>query len=91
MKPRLVGAFRANPIAAATSGNGGLDVDWQTMPLLYDGAEPGTEGLSVIGQYYPTRPPSPIWWAALASAGAALLLLAPGVASSALVRMRDSH
>ena len=63
--------YRTNPIAAATSPAGGTGIDWQTRSLMYDGH--GSGGLSVIGQYYPARPPSAPAWGALALlAGAAL-------------------
>ncbi len=59
--------YRLSPIAAATSPEGGTGVDWQTRSLLYDGGtEGGSGGLSVIGQYYPSRPAHPIAWGGLA-------------------------
>ncbi len=68
--------YRANPVAAATSQSGGTGLDWQTRPLMYDGH--GAGGLSVIGQYYPVRPPSAWAWGALALALGTGLALAGG-------------
>jgi hypothetical protein len=45
---------------------------------MYDGH--GAGGLSVIGQYYPTRPPSaPLWGCVAMAAGAVLALGAGGL------------
>lgn len=67
----------ANPLAAMTSPSGGLCVDFQRMPMLYDGPSPGVPGLSLIGQYYPAIPPSPFGWGApVLGIGAALVAAA---------------
>lgn len=65
--------YAASPIAAATSPAGGTGVDWQTCRLLYDGH--GAGGLSVIGQFYPTRPPAAAAWGVAALAAGAVLSL----------------
>jgi len=70
--------YAVSPIAAATSPDGGTGVDWQTRRLMYDGH--GAGGLSVIGQFYPARPPSALLWGALA--------LVAGVGLGALGRRR---
>lgn len=61
----------ANPLAAMTSSSGGLGVDFQRMPWLYDGPDAGVPGLSLVGQYYPSVPPAAVPWslAVLAAAG----------------------
>jgi hypothetical protein len=72
--------YRLSPIAALTSLDGGTGVDWQTRSLLYDGGpEGGAGGFSVIGQYYPSRPSSPLVWGGLAALAGVLLT---GVGSS---------
>lgn len=59
--------YRLSPLAAITSPEGGTGVDWQTRSLLYDGGpEGGGGGLSVIGQFYPSRPAGPLAWGAAA-------------------------
>jgi hypothetical protein len=69
-------ALAAQPLAAMTSGEGGLGVDFQRMPWLYDGPAPGVPGLSLVGQYYPAIPPSPVSWGGTTLAtGAALVFV----------------
>ena len=68
--------LRASPLAAMTSADRGLGVDWQRMPMLYDGPAPGVPGLSLVGQFYPARPPAPWGWGlGSLAAGAALVAL----------------
>lgn len=70
--------YRASPVAAALSHDGGVGVDWQRERLLYDGPS-GAGGLSLVGQYYPIDPPPSPWsWAfGAAAVGSCLLMLAP--------------
>jgi hypothetical protein len=73
---RAARVLAANPLAAMTAPSVGLGVDFQRMPLLYDGPSPGVPGLSLVGQYYPSVPPSPLAWAAVAGAVGAVLVAA---------------
>jgi len=66
--------YRVSPVAAVTSPEGGTGSDWQTHSLLYDGGDLGGRGgLSVIGQFYPSRPAAPLAWGAAALLVGALL------------------
>jgi len=62
---RAYAVIVVNPLASIAADAG---VDWQRTRWMYDGPAPGTPGLSVIGQYYPSRPASPWAWAAAAAA-----------------------
>jgi hypothetical protein len=76
--PARAGAvLAANPLAAMTSHRGGLGVDFQRMPMLYDGPAPGVPGLSLAGQYYPSVPPSPFAWGGLVLGIGAALAVVP--------------
>ncbi len=68
----------ASPLAAVTSVRGGAGVDWLASKMMYDGPERGGEGLSVIGQYYPSPPPSPFAFSACLLGLGGILLLLPG-------------
>jgi hypothetical protein len=50
--------LRMNPLASMGQSLvvDGVALDWQRSTWLYDGPSPGARGLSVIGQYYPSRP-----------------------------------
>jgi hypothetical protein len=61
----------ASPIASIAAD---ADVDWQRSKWMYDGPGTGASGLSVIGQYYPSRPTPPFAWAAGAAAAGFLAL-----------------
>ncbi len=80
-RPSSAGVARAfyvlNPLAAATSPEGGTGVDWQTRGRMYDG-DGGSGGLSRIGQYYPSRPAPPTTWGVTALAVGLLLSLSTG-------------
>jgi hypothetical protein len=60
-----------NPVASMATDVG---IDWQRSQWLYDGPPAGapgvraTPGLSVAGQYYPSRPTSTWSWALVAAA-----------------------
>ena len=62
-RARLV--LAASPLAAMTSPEGGVGVDWQRMPMLYDGPVQDVPGLSVVGQFYASSPPGPFAWGAV--------------------------
>jgi hypothetical protein len=66
-------AMAASPLASIAEDVG---LDWQRSTWLYDGPSPGAPGLSVIGQFYPSRPASPWTWALCAAAAGALALAA---------------
>jgi hypothetical protein len=76
-------ALQINPIAAALSLDGGVGLDWQRTRWLYDGADDSGRGLSVVGQFYPARGPSPWNWSSWAGLiGAALILVGPRSSNS---------
>ena len=72
---RAHAVFRVNPLAALSDGTG---APWLTRPLVYDGPDPTSAGLSAVGQYYPTSPPGALPWSAAVALVGVLLLLTSG-------------
>lgn len=71
---RAQAVVTVNPLASIAADAG---IDWQRRKWMYDGPAPGSTGLSVIGQDYPSRPSSPWTWALAAAAlGSAALAAA---------------
>lgn len=71
---RARSVIAASPVASIADEIG---LDWQRSKWMYDGPGTGTPGLSVIGQYYPSRAaPAFAWAAGAAAAGLLALLLA---------------
>jgi hypothetical protein len=56
---RSSAVLSASPLASIGADAG---IDWQRSRWLYDGPPPGTQGLSVIGQFYPSSPSPPWLW-----------------------------
>ncbi len=69
---RAAWVLRVNPLASAT---GAIGVDLSSRGLLYDGTGAGAEGLSVVGQYYPSRPSPALTWGGIALLIGSLLVL----------------
>lgn len=74
---RAAAVIAVNPLTSIAADAG---VDWQRTKWMYDGPAPGSSGLSVIGQYYPSRTTSPWLWATVAvAAGFAAMATGAGL------------
>ncbi len=69
---RAAALVAVDPVASIAADVG---VDFQRSTWMYAGPAPGTEGLSVVGRYYPSSP-TPAWRWGLAAAGIGFAALA---------------